>query len=135
MRFICRLRSRDSDIELITADFQLARFLPIRQSQGESLSLTVANLQCNDRPSPHEKHLPYNSELDDQEILHSAGRLKYVPFPESTRLPITLDAKNPLLKLCVEHSNAVCHHAGQEYFKAFLPQRYLFIGVRSAFAA
>ena len=36
------------------------------------------------------------------------------------------------MKLLVEHSHAVCHHTGREYVKAFLQQRYLNIGVRSA---
>ena len=89
-------------------------------------------MNCNLRPSPQNKLLPYNPVLDDQGILRSAGRLKYAPLPESTRLPIILDAKNPLVKLLVEHSHAVCHHAGPEYVKAFLQQRYLIIGVRSA---
>ena len=36
------------------------------------------------------------------------------------------------MKLLVEHSHAVCHHAGPEYVKVFLQQRYLIIGVRCA---
>ena len=132
IRFVRRLRSRNSDTGLITADFQLARLLLIRQSQAESFSSTVAHLNCNLRPSPQDKLLPYNPVLDDQGILRSAGRLKYAPLPESTRLPTILDAKNPLVKLLVEHSHAVCQHAGPEYVKAFLQQRYLIIGVRCA---
>ena len=132
IRFVRRLRSRNSDTGLITADFQIARLLLIRQSQAESFSSTVAHLNCNLRPSPQDKLLPYNPVLDDQGILRSAGRLKYAPLPESTRLPIILDAKSPLVKLLVEHSHAVCHHAGPEYVKAFLQQRYLIIGVRCA---
>ena len=89
-------------------------------------------MNCNLRPSPQDKLLPYNPVLDDQGTLRSAGRLKYAPLPESTRLPIILDAKNRLVKLLVEHSHAVCQHAGPEYVKAFLQQRYLIIGVRSA---
>ena len=132
IRFGRRLRSQHSDTGLITADFHLARLLLIRQSQAESFSSTVAYLNCNLRPSPQDKLLPYNPVLDDQGILRSASRLKYAPLPESTRLPIILDAKNPLVKLLVEHSHAVCHHAGPEYVNAFLQQRYLIIGVRSA---
>ena len=132
IRFVRRLRSRNSDTGLITADFQLARLLLIRQSQAESFSSTVAHLNCNLRPSPQDKLLPYNPVLDDQGILRPAGRLKYAPHPESTRLPTILDAKNPLVKVLVEHSHAVCHHAGPEYVNAFLQHRYLIIGVRCA---
>ena len=46
IRFVRRLRSRNSDTGLITADFQLARLLLIRQSQAESFSSTVAHLNC-----------------------------------------------------------------------------------------
>ena len=132
IRFVRRLRSRNTDTGLITSDFQLARLPLIWQSQAESFWSTVANLNCNLRPSPQDKHLPYNPVLDDQGNLRSAGRLKYAPLPESTRLPIILDAKNPLEKFLVEHSHAVCHHAVPEYVKAFLQQRYLIIGVRCA---
>ena len=132
IRFVRRLRSRHSDTGLITADFHLARLLLIQQSQAESFSSTVAYLNCNLRPSPQDKLLPYNPVLDDQGILRYAGRLKYAPLPESTRLPIILDAKNPLVNLLVEHSHAVCHHACPENVKAFLQQRFLIIGVRSA---
>ena len=132
IRFVRRLHTRNSDTGLITDDFQLARLLLIRQSQAELFSSTVAHLNCNLRPSPQDKLLPYNPVLDDQGILRSACRLKYAPLPESTRLPIILDAKNPLVKLLVEHSHAVSHHAGPEYVKAFLQQRYLIIGVRCA---
>ena len=132
IRFVRRLCFRHSDTSLITADFHLARLLLIRQSQTESFSSTVAYLNCNLRPSPQDKFLPYNPVLDDQGILRSAGRLKNAPLPESTRLPIILDTNNPLVKLLVEHSHAVCHHAGPEYVKDFLQQRYLIIGVCSA---
>ena len=132
IRFVLRLRSRNSDTGLITSDFQLARLLLIRQSQAKSFSSTVAHLNCNLRPSPQDKLLPYNPVLDDQGILRSADRLKYAPLPESTRLPIIPDAKNPIVKLLVEHSHAVCHHAGPEYVKVFLQRRYLIIGVRCA---
>ena len=119
IRFVRRLRSRNSDTGLITADFQLARLLLIRQSQAESFSSTLAHLKCNLRPSPQDKLLPYNPVLDDQGILRSAGRLKYAPLPESTRLPIILDAKNPLVKLLVEHSENI-----QPFMAPLPPFRY-----------
>ena len=130
--FVRRLRSRNSDTGLITADFALACLLLIRKSQAESFSSTVAYLNCNLRTSPQDKLLPYNPVLDDQGILRSAGRLKCASLPESTRLPIILDAKNPLVKLLVQHSHAACRNAGPDYVKALLQRRYLIIGVRSA---
>ena len=98
----------------------------------ESFSSTIAYLNRKLRPTTHDKFLPYSSVLNDQGILRSATRLKYAPLPESTRLPIILDAKNPLVKLLVEHSHAVCHHAGPQYVNTFMQQRYLINGVRSA---
>ena len=84
IRFVRRLRSRNSDPGPTTADFQLVRLLVIRQTQAESFSSTIAHLNCKIRASRQDKLLPYNPVLDDHGVLRSAGRLKYAPLPVST---------------------------------------------------
>ena len=82
--------------------------------------------------SSKDKLLPYSPVLDEHAVLRSAGRLQYAPLPSSTRIPIVLDARNRIVQLLLQHYHAVCHHAGPEYVKAFLQQRFLIFGVRCA---
>ena len=131
-RFVRRLRNRSSDRSLNTHDFQCAQHLLFRQSQIESFPSTVAQLHNKESLSSKDKLLPYSPVLDEHAVLRSAGRLQYAPLPPSTRNPIVLDARNRIVQLLLQHYHAVCHHAGPEYVKAFLQQRFLILGVRCA---
>ena len=131
-RFVRRLRHRSSDHSLITDDFQRAQHLLFRQSQIESFPSTIAQLHSEESLSSKDKLLPYSPVLDEHAVLRSAGRLQYAPLPSSTRIPIVLDARNRIVQLLLQHYHAVCHHAGPEYVKAFLQQRFLIFSVRCA---
>ena len=131
-RFVRRLRNRSSDSSLNTDDFQCAQHLLFRQSQIDSFPSTVAQLHNKESLSSKDKLLPYSPVLDEHAVLRSAGRLQYALLPSSTRNPMVFDARNRIVQLLLQHYHAVCHHAGPEYVKAFLQQRFLIFGVRCA---
>ena len=79
-------------------------------------------------PSLEVKRLPHSPVLDEHAVLRSAGCLQYASLPSLTRIPIVLDTR----KCILQHCHALCHHAGADYVKAFLKQRFLIFGVRSA---
>ena len=45
-------------------------------------------------------------------------------------MPVVLDAQNTIPRLLILNFHEICHHAGPEYVKSFLQQRYFIFGVR-----
>ena len=62
----------------------------------------------------------------------SHGRLVYAPFAQAIRTPLLLDSKEPITKLYLKHAHEICCHAGPEFVKAFVQQRFKVLGIRTA---
>ena len=72
-----------------------------------------------------------NPLIDQNALLRSNGRLLFAPTElEIEKCPIILDAKEKIARLYLEHAHRICAHQVMEPFKAFVQQRYYFIGLR-----
>ena len=130
--FIRRLRDPSSAPSLIANDFQLATETLLRQSQLVSFPAVLGKLLRRDSLSSKDKLLPLNTFIDERQIIRSSGRLQYAPLPAATRMPVVLDAQNEITRLLMVYFHKICHHAGPEYVKSLLQQRYFIFGVRAA---
>ena len=132
-RFFDRcLRDPSSTPNLTANDFQLATETLLRQSQLPSFPAVLGKLLRKKPLSSKDKLLSLNPFIDERPIIRSSGRLKYIPLPAATRLPVVLVAQNAITRLLMLHFHEICHHAGPEYVKSFLQQRYFIFGVRAA---
>ena len=130
--FIRRLRDPSSTPNLTANDFQLATETLLRQSQLVAFPAVLGKLLRKESLSSKDKLLPLNPSIDERQIIRSSGRLQYAPLPATTRMPVVLDAQNAITRLLMVHFHEICHHAGPEYVKSFLQQRYFIFGVRAA---
>ena len=130
--FIRRLRDPLSTPNLTAIDFQLATETLLRQSQLVSFPAVLGKLLRKESLSSKDKLLPLNPFIDERQFIRSSGRLQYAPLPAATRMPVVLDAQNAITRLLMVHFHEICHHAGPEYVKSFLQQRYFIFGVRAA---
>ena len=97
-----------------------------------SFPAVLGKLLRKESLSSKDKLLPLNPFIDERQIIRSSGRLQYAPVPAATRMPVVLDAQNAITRLLMVHFHGICHHAGPEYVKSFLQQRYFIFGVRAA---
>ena len=130
--FIRCLRDPSSAPNLTANDFQLATETLLRQSQLVSFPAVLGKLLRKESLSSKDKLHPLNPFLDERQIIRSSGRLQYAPLPAATRMPVVLDAQNAITRLLMVHFHESCHHAGPEYVKSFLQQRYFNFGVNAA---
>ena len=67
--------------------------------------------------------------------MRSHGRLVYAPLAQAIRTPVLLDSKEPITKLYLKHAHEICCHAGPEFVKAFVEQRFKVLGIRAALSS
>ena len=104
----------------------------LRQSQLASFPAVLGKLFRNESLSSKDKLLPLMPFIDGRQFIRSSGHLQYAPLPAATRMPIVLDAQNAITRLLMVHFHEICHHAGPQYVKSFLQQRYFIFGVGAA---
>ena len=72
-----------------------------------------------------------NPLIDQNGLLRSSGCLLLTQTElKVEKCPITYDAKEKIARLYLEHANRICAHQAREPVKAFVQQRYYFIGLR-----
>ena len=83
-------------------------------------------------PTSHDKLIPFRPFIDQDSLLRSHGRLVYAPLAPAIRNPLLLDSKEPITKLYLKHAHEICCHAGPEFVKTFVEQRFKVLGIRAA---
>ena len=131
-RFIRRLRSPTSPSTLISEDFRNANHALIKQSEFLSFASTFHQLRRNLKQIYRDKLIPFRPFIDQSSLLSSHGRLVYAPLAQAIRTPLLLDSKEPITKLYLKHAHEICCHAGSEFVKAFVRQRFKVLGIRAA---
>ena len=113
----------------MTDDIDLSRNHLIRSSQENSFHTTVSSLKRGLKPHSKCKLRSLNTNLDQNGILRSCGRLQFAPDAlEKEKCPIILHAKDKITRLYLEHAHRICIHQGKEPVKAFVQQRYHVFG-------
>ena len=110
-------------------DLEKAKLLLYQQSQQETFGDTYNQLRTKQQVENKNK-LQELSPFLDNGIIRARGRLRNSPLPDVTKHPIILKAKDPIVRMMIESAHRRCMHHGTEYFRNYLKQSLVTIGLR-----
>ena len=120
-------------LQLSAEDVRNAQRAVLQLSQKESFSKELSTLSADDQilPSSPIRHLsPFP---DASGVLRAKGRTrKSVSLTFSTKHPMILDSRHPVVKLFLLQFHSRCHHQGVEYLRSVINQEYWILHLRSS---
>ena len=109
----------------------ISKFFAQKLSQNNVFSSTINALKTTQKLDAKSKLRNLNPIIDQNVLLRSSGRLLFAPTElEIEKCPLTLDAKEKIARLYLEHAHRICAHQATEPVKAFVQQRYYVIGLQ-----
>ena len=131
--FLRRLQDPSSPSNLTANEFQLAQETLLRQLHLGSFPAVLGTIVLRKGPLSSKRQSPIS------EPFHLRTP-KYTIFwtftihtvTRSYPLSVVLVAQNAITRVLLVHFHEICHHAGPEYVKSFLQQRYFIFSVSAA---
>ena len=124
-------KNRSNECQYTKDDVCLSQNFLLKLSQNNAFSSIINALKRRKNFAAKCKLRNLNPIIDQNGLVRSSGRLLFAPTElEIENGSITLDAKEKIARLYLEHAHRICFHQATELVKAFVQQRYYVIGLR-----
>lgn len=135
VRFInnCQLPNveRQAGKALTAAEIRSAEDMIISETQMKNFSGEIKSLKQGNRLPKTSRILNLNPKLDEDGLMRSDSRLKYIEFvPFDVRYPVILPRKDWVTRLIVKDFHEKCKHGGTNQTLAALSTRYWVVAAR-----
>ena len=101
--------------------------------QGESFETKRKYLLDNKFVKWSSRIAPHSPFISPNGLIRSSGRIKrLIEVGFNVKNPIILDARNPFVKLFLDHMNVKHYHQGVEYLRSILQEHYKILKLRSS---